>query len=146
MTSRKTGLPITIFYVDLRDKTSLKKAIVCNDVIYNMRNTYLKLSINASHRLPKNSKSNVFSLSRKKLFRLFTWYFHTKLILFFTCKLRKTKSIKTSLKNKSSNISTYSTKIINPIKSILSPILSNIVNKLFKVELFPISYKLHTLY
>ena len=36
-----------------------------------------------------------------------------------------------SLKNKSSNISTYSTKIIKSIKSLLSPLLSDIINKSF---------------
>ena len=46
-------------------------------------------------------------------------------------------NIISSLKNKSSNISTYSTMLIKSIKSLLSPILSNIINKSFTHGVFP---------
>ena len=47
------------------------------------------------------------------------------------------ENIISSLKNKSSNISTYSTKIIKSIKSLLSPLLSDIINKSFTHGVFP---------
>ena len=49
----------------------------------------------------------------------------------------KIESIITCLKNKSSNISTYSTKLIKSIKSLLSPILSSLINKSFTTGVFP---------
>ena len=47
------------------------------------------------------------------------------------------ENIISSLKNKSSNISTYSTMLIKSIKSLLSPMLSNIINKSFTHGVHP---------
>ena len=77
LTSRKPGVPLITICVGPRED----------------EHSYIKCSIDTSPLLlKKNTRDNAYCTSRKKHFRYFSRYFYTKLILIWTCGLRKVRN------------------------------------------------------
>ena len=130
MTSRKPSLPLIISYVDPREEASFKWS--------------LQYSIDTSPRLPKKKKHEKHCLIHKQEKAFCDVSIPNS--FFSSVGSEKIESIITSLKYKSSNISTYSTKVIISIKSLLSRKLSNILLNYLQFRFFPNFEKLHTPY